>query len=436
MARRAFAFWIKPSRIDRVDEALASNQLIIGWSEAEGLLDPTLDKRDFREIVHRTYHSGESTKRKAGRAAPHLWRFIRELSIGDLVLVPRPDVFYLARVATNSAVFVKGGKDEDATYRRDVEWLNGGDPFPRSVLSEPLRARLKSLQDTSTEISDFVDELEKLVSAEIAGSDWTPEEIEAVVRDYFDMLLHELRGEPYSKTEHRRALMGRIGRSKGSIEFKHQNISAVLQAIGKPWIVGYKPRRNFQNALVDTVERFAANDFEDVETEPAAAAKIDPGVFVAPPKLKSEEGVRSENVKRLARKIDQADRDRRNRALGAAGEEFVVQVERKRLASNPDLAKRVRWESKERGDGLGYDVLSFEEDGCERFIEVKTTRGGIETPFYISSAEIAAAKELGAAYRLYRVFGFGNAPRIYEIAAPLEDTLALRPSVFAALPKA
>ena len=37
--------------------------------------------------------------------------------------------------------------------------------------------------------------------------DWSEFEVEAVVADYFAMLLKELRAEKYSKTQHRHALM-------------------------------------------------------------------------------------------------------------------------------------------------------------------------------------------------------------------------------------
>ena len=83
------------------------------------------------------------------------------------------------------------------------------------------------------------------------GQDWTADELDLVVADYYRMLEAELFGEAYSKTGHRKALMQLIGRSKGSIEFKHQNISAILQELGLPWIDGYKPRSNYQTALFE-----------------------------------------------------------------------------------------------------------------------------------------------------------------------------------------
>jgi len=91
---------------------------------------------------------------------------------------------------------------------------------------------------------------------DLSGSgDWTPREIQAVTEDYFDMLVKELRGETYSKTKHREALSERVTRNKGSIEYKHQNISAVLQELGYPRVAGYKPRRSKGERLRFSVER-------------------------------------------------------------------------------------------------------------------------------------------------------------------------------------
>jgi hypothetical protein len=87
--------------------------------------------------------------------------------------------------------------------------------------------------------------------------DWSPDEIDAIVADYFDMLAQELVGRDYVKAEHRRALLPRLDRrSEGSIEMKHCNISAVLDHMGLPYIDGYKPRKNLQDALRAAVAEY------------------------------------------------------------------------------------------------------------------------------------------------------------------------------------
>ena len=87
-----------------------------------------------------------------------------------------------------------------------------------------------------------------------AGEDWSLHEVEAAVADYFEMLTAELAGSTPNKAERNRLLRKRLrDRSHGSVEFKHQNISAVLRNEGLPYIDGYKPRGNFQGLLWETI---------------------------------------------------------------------------------------------------------------------------------------------------------------------------------------
>lgn len=96
----------------------------------------------------------------------------------------------------------------------------------------------------------------------------------------------------------------------------------------------------------------------------------------------------------------------RARKIGDLGERLVVGFEKDRLeaCNREDLAKKVVHVAKERGDGAGYDVLSYFEDGREMFIEVKTTTSGPRTDFLISANEIAFASEYADQYRLYRLY--------------------------------
>lgn len=83
---------------------------------------------------------------------------------------------------------------------------------------------------------------------------WSNKEVELIIADYFKMLTDELAGSSVNKAEHRRCLLPLLNnRSEGSIEFKHQNISAVLINLGQPYIIGYLPRFNFQKMLEEKV---------------------------------------------------------------------------------------------------------------------------------------------------------------------------------------
>jgi hypothetical protein len=73
----------------------------------------------------------------------------------------------------------------------------------------------------------------------MAEHDWSRDEVEAIVADYFGMLGHELTGARVNKSEHNERLRAVLQRrSKGSVEFKHANISAVLTEHGYPYTTG------------------------------------------------------------------------------------------------------------------------------------------------------------------------------------------------------
>jgi hypothetical protein len=235
---------------------------------------------------------------------------------------------------------------------------------------------------------------------DVNGSVWTDREVDLIVADYFSMLKAELAGQALNKAEHNRALQALIRRNHASIEFKHCNISAVLEKLAMPTIRGYKPRANFQKTLIDGVERYLVLD-ESILTSTVSTASERlgemPTLWVGPaPEISRESPSEPEDLRRLIRKFDPAERDERNRALGRQGEELVFLYEQQRLrfAGRTDLSRKVEWTSEIRGDGAGYDIHSFDLDGRERLIEVKTTNA---TPkrhsFFRKTSEHSAKKE-------------------------------------------
>jgi len=275
------------------------------------------------------------------------------------------------------------------------------------------------------------------VAEVLARTDWTEREIDLIVADYFDMRSLELAGRPFVKAHRNAALQELIARSRGSIEFKHQNISAVLYELSMRWIDGYKPMANFQRALVDGVERYIAGNPALLENRvsPASSSGLDesrPLFFEAPP-VAAFEAV-PPVLERIVRKFDPALRDARNRELGKSGEECVFYAEQSNLRGigRHDLARKVRWVSVEDGDGTGYDIRSFDPTGNERLIEVKTTTGHKQTPFLISENERAFSEERPDAFRLVRLFDFARQPRAFELTPPLDQSVLLKAATWRA----
>lgn len=256
----------------------------------------------------------------------------------------------------------------------------------------------------------------------MSGEEWSDLENDAIVADYFSMLSDELAGNRYNKAAHNRALQELIGRSKGSIEFKHQNVSAVLKGLGESWINGYKPAVNFQASLVDTVARHLQQRGGWIAKKPSNPTGVSeaPGAIWigTPPTMQNTPPPDElEQMLAVARKFDVAGRDERNRSLGKAGEERVLHHECAILTSagREDLAQKVRWVSQEDGDGAGYDISSFTPEGDSRLIEVKTTNGWERTPFHISRNELAVAEDNRDRWTLFRLWNFSREPRAFEL---------------------
>ena len=279
---------------------------------------------------------------------------------------------------------------------------------------------------------------------------WSDNEIDAIVKDYLVMLELEQTGRAYSKTEHWRVLTETYGRTRGSVHFKLMNISAVMDALGLPYIDGYKPLRNYQKALFKAVETHLnercdlfklligeAGSLQNPAEESISGETI---VFdEAPPQREAAEQVVPEDIESIVSRFEHpAERDARNRRLGKAGESLVYEFEKRRLESigQKDLSDRVRWVARDEGDGYGYDILSFsgkgDEANREHWLEVKTTNGSAVTPFYITRNELRVSEQRADAFRIFRLYDFRRLVRAYCLAPPLERHVSLTPTIFRA----
>lgn len=275
------------------------------------------------------------------------------------------------------------------------------------------------------------------------GQHWTDHEIALTVADYMKMLTLELAGQSYNKSAHRRALLEQLNeRSNAAVELKHQNISAVLRDLNCFWIPGYKPRGNYQDALARYVEHWInthpefdrASQF--VVEQPAfmpTGIELSKLVVDAPaPSNEVKESHPAYAIKRSASKRDYVAQEARNSALGNAGELLAMEYEEFRLrsAGKRALAERIEHVSQSQGDGLGYDILSFETSGEERFVEVKTTAFAKETPFYATRNEVSFSEEFQSQFHLYRLFEFRKAPKLFSLRGAIGTHCHMDPVSF------
>jgi len=130
-------------------------------------------------------------------------------------------------------------------------------------------------------------------------------------------------------------------------------------------------------------------------------------------------------------KIDYVAKAKRDKQVGDLGEEFALNYERWRLRDLPDLCKKIVHVATE-DDGAGFDILSFNEDGSERHVEVKTTTGPLSSDFFISEPEVQAAKAYAESYVILRVAKVTSSPICCEIPYPFDDHVMLSPTSYVA----
>jgi hypothetical protein len=256
------------------------------------------------------------------------------------------------------------------------------------------------------------------------SASWTTTELAFIIQDYFSMLMDELNSKPYNKTDHRNRLHTFLGgRSKKSLEFKHMNISAVLRDLGIPYIKGYKPLPNIQRLMVDEVLNYLQANQKDLSplfdrfaevTEEQHSLTINYSfeqlLEEPPPKPDVNKVEEPKPVYRMPFKVNYLEREQNNRKLGDAGEELVLKYEKWRLSvtGKAGLADRV-------------DILSYNDNGTDRYIEVKTTKLGKEAPIFFSLNEYDFSKGHASHYYLYRLFNFNTKAKMFNVQGSFDD---------------
>ena len=262
---------------------------------------------------------------------------------------------------------------------------------------------------------------------------WEAPEVEATISAYFMLMEREMEGLRVVKTDLYKTLAAKWGRAWKAYERKMQNISAVLALHDHPYIRGLAPLVNIQRSLEPATLNFIHEHHEvrdllgryRIKRIIPYTADLFSGSTVSDPPASFIRGPKRGGAVISQEEI--AEKDANCKEIGLDGEKWVVHFEKSRLlsAGRKDLAENVEHVSVTRGDGLGYDVLSYDTEEREIHIEVKTTPFKIGTPFIISRNELDHSRDYPQAARLYRVFELYQQPRLYMLAGALDDKLNL-----------
>jgi hypothetical protein len=191
------------------------------------------------------------------------------------------------------------------------------------------------------------------------------------------------------------------------------------------------------NFMYEEVNRFLTHDaqpanFDDLNAQPPERIPPFSSVLVEPPdRARAARPVATFTPVR----IDFVRRDAENRVLGMHGEEFVFELERRRLhddARRPDLSKKVRWRSRDDGDGLGRHPVIRAHGQRPAHRGEDDGRRDLHTRFALTQNELERSRQSAQAYHLYRVFEFGQSPKLYMLRGALDEVCDLTPAVYRA----
>jgi hypothetical protein len=131
-------------------------------------------------------------------------------------------------------------------------------------------------------------------------------------------------------------------------------------------------------------------------------------------------------------KINYLEKEQANRNLGMYGEEIVLKYEKWNLirVGKEKLAEKIEWISREEGDGAGFDILSKNLNGTDKYIEVKTTKLGKETPIFFSYNELNFSINSTSNYHLFRLFNAEHNVKMFIKNGPLNEICYSVPTMY------
>jgi hypothetical protein len=156
-----------------------------------------------------------------------------------------------------------------------------------------------------------------------------------------------------------------------------------------------------QPPLVSSTETSHASDYKCLDSAPPTKRAIAPTVKA----VSKKGGIKNKDYLQEA-----AD----NQQLGHLGECIVFALEKQRVLNElgEEYAKQVTHVSLEEGDGAGYDIRTFRREPSgiiKKYLEVKTTTGDVNTPFFISKNELDFADAHRDQFEIVRVHSLNHA---------------------------
>lgn len=181
--------------------------------------------------------------------------------------------------------------------------------------------------------------------------------------------------------------------------------------------------------------------FPDSPEIPEASQEENILIETLPPEQRSNPRIIGEKTRDfIAKKVDFAENELVKKEIGIGGEELVISHEKKTLLGQgfPNLIHLIEHISKIRGDGAGFDIKSITQNNEPKYIEVKTTVGGKNTPFNLSLNELLFSQQHAQNYYLYRVYDFNKKKKTgkyYVIQGDISKKMMMEATQFICRPQ-
>jgi len=283
---------------------------------------------------------------------------------------------------------------------------------------------------------------------------WTFEQLKFISEYYITELKDLLKyGREKKINIAREFLVYHLHKSNKSVRLKLQHISSILVNSDLPYIEDFKPIARAEIDIIDwnetlNLKKILTQKFDESENIIFLNSLADRNVFDTNYNFKSSineipiqdvfevDNLEDKKSIKIKPKINYVEREIRNSKLGEAGEKWVIEFEKDKLIKLglSNLAEKVVWASSEIGDGLGYDVISFNEFQEEIFIEVKTTCLGKYSAFFLTQNELKVSNNLKN-FKIYRVYDFEKDTKIYIVDEDIKSQLELTPTIYRATMK-
>lgn len=166
----------------------------------------------------------------------------------------------------------------------------------------------------------------------------------------------------------------------------------------------YSPYSGLQLKENDSNQEMEHFENEDIPLEMFAGQYVNDSHFIS----------KRITSNKIYKNTDYLELETKKRTVGMFGEFLILNDENKKLKSL-GIHEKAEHSSKDVGDGLGYDITSFDKNRKPIYIEVKTTKKNEADNFYVSANEYKVANQLKDRYFIYRVFCLNKKTGKYKV---------------------